>query len=177
MQGWSLARRRGSSSGADRPLSAGPPRPGFYPMPFVLCAYPPEPAAVVRWPPTNPGVRPFQAARARGPRNGSGVSPRSEAVDFEQPADRVLDLQLRGNKLHPGGEGRAHRLRCWRFDMRGTIVAEAHHLGDAAGVILVGFDRAGARTGSAGHGASHLEQISWSGIGQQALPQALCFSQ
>jgi len=41
------------------------------------CTYPPEPAAAVRWLPTNPGVRPFRGARARGLRNGYGVSPQS----------------------------------------------------------------------------------------------------
>jgi hypothetical protein len=55
-----------------------------------------------------------------------------QAADLEQPADRALDLQLRGDKLHPGGEGRAHRLRRRRLDMHRTIMAEAHHFGDAA---------------------------------------------
>ena len=68
--------------------------------------------------------------------------PDLEAVDLEQPANRALDLQLRGDKLHPGGEGRAHRLRRRRLDMHRAIVPEAHHLRDAAGIVLVGLDRA-----------------------------------
>jgi hypothetical protein len=68
--------------------------------------------------------------------------PDLEAVDLEQSADRALDLQLRGDKLHPGGERRAHRLRCRRLDMHRTLVAEAHHFCDSARVVFVGFDRA-----------------------------------
>jgi hypothetical protein len=65
-----------------------------------------------------------------------------ETVDFEQAADRALDLQLRGDELHPHGKGRAHRLCRRRFDVYRPVVAEAHHLGDAAGIIFVGLDRA-----------------------------------
>jgi hypothetical protein len=36
-------------------------------------------------------------------------------------------------------------LRGWRFDVHRPVVAEPHHLGDAAGVVLVSLDRARGR--------------------------------
>jgi hypothetical protein len=43
--------------------------------------------------------------------------PRVPFVVPKESSDRALDLQLRGNKLYPGGEGRAHRQRRRRLDM------------------------------------------------------------
>lgn len=67
--------------------------------------------------------------------------PDLETINPQQPSDGALDLRLRGDELHPGRECRSHRLRRGRFDVHRPVVAETHHLGDAAGVVLVGLDR------------------------------------
>jgi hypothetical protein len=79
--------------------------------------------------------------------------PDLEAVNLEQPSDGALDLQLWSDELQPGGKGRAHRLRRRRLDVYRPIMAQAHHFGDAASVVLICLD--GAR-GQEALGMAHL---------------------
>jgi hypothetical protein len=80
-------------------------------------------------------------------------------VHPQQTADRALNLEKRRHNLPPCLQDGTNDLRLGRLHVHRTVVADTHHLGDAARVVPVGLHRSGGQEALrvAGLNADRLE--------------------